>query len=269
MRLLAIGGVLALVGIVAALLLWRDPGVAVSAPRSTAADPTSGLEVSGVESSGGGISADADLEAAGATFVAHPDEVFETIGELVVDDGPLHWTGERPLEPTLLDATVKLGSTQSASPGAESGNDYDFPQVELTDAGLVMVIPDAPVPGRSSRRLLAAGSGAEVRRGDDVQLRYDMYSWSTGALVESSDAALGGDLAVTLGDRIRQIPEYLEKSLLGRKLGSRVQVVLGQRESDLPDHLNPYDGYVVVVDVLPPGEQPAARASQPLGTLGP
>ena len=88
-----------------------------------------------------------------------------------------------------------------------------------------------------------------MSRGSKINLRYDMYSWSTGELVDSSSLHSGGVLPLTLGGAERRIPGFVEQSLLGRTAGSRVQVVLGKNTKDLPDHLNSADGYVLVVDI--------------------
>ena len=184
-------------------------------------------------------------------YGAHPEEYGEVLGELELDeDGILQWQApERTVTPAIVAAAIKHGSGSPARPGARTGNDYSFPDLEDGPEGLTLVINDEPIPGRSSRRLLRDGGGELVSNGDTVALQYDLFSWSTGKRVESSVDALGGPLTVRLGSSSSPLPAAVDKALRDRRLGSRVQVVLAQGTPDLPDHLNPSDGYVLIADL--------------------
>ena len=151
----------------------------------------------------------------------------------------------------IVSAAIKHGEVTEATLSTPTGDDYDFPEVVETDAGIVLSIPDAPVPSRSSRRLLKEGNGAYVSIGSTVNLTYDMFSWSTGKLVDSSRFASGEPFIYTLGSRQNpmEIPNALQKAISGRTSGSRVQIILEQGEEGLSSYFNPNDGYVLIVDI--------------------
>lgn len=130
---------------------------------------------------------------------------------------------------------------------ALDGNDFTFPAV--TDAnGTTSVSPQGPVPNFSARRTLTAGTGQTIAFGDPVVLRYTMHAWSTGELVESSDDFV--DPVVIRAGFTGNSPEYLSKSLLGRRIGERVQVVLRAGTEDLPNGFDTNNAYVVVAELL-------------------
>lgn len=142
-------------------------------------------------------------------------------------------------------ATKVTGGTSTASSA-----DFSFPEVTELNGGLTMTIPNGPAPTFPARRTVASGSGQPVTFGDSVILKYDMFSWNSGQLVESStefDEAhiVQGGVSDTF-----PIPEYLAKSLLGRSLGDTVQVVLPVGTEDLPEYLDPNDAYVLLVEML-------------------
>jgi len=79
-------------------------------------------------------------------------------------------------------------------------------------------------------------------------LNYNMYSWATGELVDSTDT-LDDPLTVRAGVT-NGVPEYLTKSLLGRQIGETLQLVFKQDMEDLPEYLDKSDAYVLVVKLL-------------------
>lgn len=188
-------------------------------------------------------------------YVAHPTETAISTIELTLDGDDIVElrVEQEPPAPVLVAHARKLGSRSRALPGARTNNDYAFPEVHGGPDGTVLTIGAEPVPGVSSRRLLEAGSGPLVRSGDLVAVSYDLFSWSTGERVESSTSAVGGPLQTRLGTPDSVLPDYVDRSLQDRTLGSRVQVVLGQGTPNLPDHLNPHDGYVLVAQLAAPG----------------
>ncbi|MFK7896536.1 MAG: hypothetical protein AB8G23_11910 [Myxococcota bacterium] len=177
---------------------------------------------------------------------------------------PPAWAGGRPPlryalragEGALIARIEKLGSNRLADEYSARDDDYDFPSVEVSETGEVsMQIPDAPLPSRSSKRALNQGDGAQIKEGDLVALRYDVYRWSTGELVESHwEGGEEGIGYVIDGDNSSMLPSYLENALRGRTLGSRVQVILRQGTEDLPPTFDPLDAYVVIIDIDPPEE---------------
>ena len=127
-------------------------------------------------------------------------------------------------------------------------NDFTFPEVSEADGQISVNIPEGPVPDFSARRTLASGTGELIEYGDPVVLNYKMFSWSTGDLVESSDTldeAVALQAGVTAG-----VPEYLSKSLLGRNIGDKLQIVFQREMEDLPSYLDKSDAYVVVVELI-------------------
>ena len=104
------------------------------------------------------------------------------------------------------------------------------------------------MPTFSARRTLSTGTGSVVQFGDPVVLRYSMYNWSMGELVETTDAF---DEPVAIQAGVTEgVPDYLSKSLLGRNIGDRIQVIFEPGMEDLPDYLDPANAYVLVVDLL-------------------
>lgn len=75
-----------------------------------------------------------------------------------------------------------------------------------------------------------------------------MYSWTSGELVETTDAF---DEPITIEAGVTEgVPDYLSKSLLGRNLGDRIQVVFEAGMEDLPGYLDNSDAYVLVIDLI-------------------
>jgi len=137
------------------------------------------------------------------------------------------------------------GSTEN---NAIVSNDFAFPDVSIADQGASIDIPGGQMPEFSARRTLSKGVGAPIEFGEPVVLSYNMYSWSTGELVESTDTL---DEALTVRAGVGEgVPEYLSKSLLGRQVGDTLQLVFKQGMEDLPEYLDDTDAYVLVVSVL-------------------
>lgn len=151
----------------------------------------------------------------------------------------------------VSDASLVIEATKApASVTARSGRGFSFPAVTMYDDGMSMVIPSGPLPTFPARRTVVNGSGQTIEFGDPVTLRYDMFAWSDGELVESSSLF---EEAHTVKGGVSDdfpIPEFLAKSLLGRKLGDTVQVVLPVGTADLPSYLDQNDAYVLLVELL-------------------
>lgn len=127
-------------------------------------------------------------------------------------------------------------------------SDFTFPSVNETDGTFGISAPQGNTPSFSARRTLEAGSGNTIEFNDPVVLRYEMFSWSTGELVESSND-LDEPITVRAGTS-EGTPEYLSHSLLGRKIGEKMQIIFEAGTDDLPEHLDPSDAYVVVLELI-------------------
>ena len=127
-------------------------------------------------------------------------------------------------------------------------NDFTFPEIAQANDAASISIPAGPIPAFSARRILSSGSGNTIAFGDPVVLKYNMYSWSSGAIVESTDNL---DEPITVSAGVTDgIPEYLSKSLLGRNIGDKLQIVFESGMHDLPEYLDPTDAYVIVVELI-------------------
>jgi len=156
--------------------------------------------------------------------------------------------------PTAIDVTdasiVTQASKASAGITARSGSGFSFPSVTSYNGEMSMVIPAGPLPQFPARRTVVNGTGQTIEFGDAVTLKYDMFAWSDGALVESSSLFEEAHTVKAGVSDDFPIPEYLAKSLLGRKLGDTVQVVLPVGTADLPAYLDPENAYVLLVELL-------------------
>ncbi len=131
---------------------------------------------------------------------------------------------------------------------AMTANDFTFPAVTETNGVISVEIPQSPLPTFSARRTLSSGTGSTVQFGDPVVLRYTMYNWSMGELIENTDTfdePVAIQAGVTSG-----VPDFLSKSLLGRNIGDRIQVIFEPGMEDLPEYLDANNAYVLVVDLL-------------------
>lgn len=153
-----------------------------------------------------------------------------------------------PVNGEIVAGVVKNGPTMEATENAPSGDDYSFPAViESENGSLTMVIGDEQLPNHSDRRQLRQGDGPEVALGDKVRIHYDMFSWATGKLIESTRSLEEQTLEIIIGDH--EVPNVLQNALLNRTVGSRMQVVFEKSLTDLPQYMNQHDGYVLVVDI--------------------
>ena len=152
---------------------------------------------------------------------------------------------------SLVSACGDSGSVDTPAGAATvaSNSEFTFPKVNQSNDGDTVDIPaNAALPGFSARRKISSGSGAAIEFGDPVVIKYDMYSWSTGEKVESSEDI---EEAITVQAGVVQgIPEYLATSLLGRQIGDKLEIVFQHNMDDLPSYLDKNDAYVLVVEIL-------------------
>lgn len=138
---------------------------------------------------------------------------------------------------------VPTGGTRTIS-----SVDFSFPQVTEVADGFEVTIPDGPLPEFSAVTELSAGTGNAIGYGDPVVLKYSMYSWSTGELVESTDDF---DEALTIiAGATDGVPEFLSDSITSRNIGDRLELVFEAGMSDLPVYLDNTDAYVMVLDLM-------------------
>lgn len=145
---------------------------------------------------------------------------------------------------TRVKNVVKVGGGVPASLLTRT-DDFRFPSISNDGSGPTMHIPDGDLPARSARRSLEQGDGRIVGYGDTVALHYDVYSWSSGALIMSSTQGRKS-VVITIGSN-SLLPPYVEQALIGRVVGSELQIVLGADGEDLVGTLNPQDAYVYLV----------------------
>lgn len=151
----------------------------------------------------------------------------------------------------VSDASI-VGEASKTNGGivARSGNAFSFPEISDQGGTLSMKIPGGPLPSFPARRTVVSGGGQTIGFGDSVILKYDMFAWSNGELVEST-SQFGEAITVRGGiSDGSMIPEYLANSLLGRSIGDTVQVVLPVGTEDLPSYLDDTDAYVLVVELM-------------------
>ncbi len=129
-----------------------------------------------------------------------------------------------------------------------ANNDFSFPTVNETNGTFVISNPEGEAPRFSARRTVEAGSGATIEFSDPVVVKYQMYSWNTGELVENTNDF---DEPVTIRAGITEgVPEYLSHSLLGRKIGDKIQIIFEEGMEDLPEYLDSEDAYVLVIELI-------------------
>jgi len=150
------------------------------------------------------------------------------------------------------DTAIQAPSTAGQSPGPVSPVVQTPGPVAQTPAQTPAqpstAMTESPLPTFSARRTLSSGTGSTVQFGDPVVLRYTMYNWSMGELIENTDTfdePVAIQAGVTSG-----VPDFLSKSLLGRNIGDRIQVIFEPGMEDLPEYLDANNAYVLVVDLL-------------------
>jgi hypothetical protein len=92
-----------------------------------------------------------------------------------------------------------------------ASNNFTFPDASEIDGDVQITIPSGPAPEFSAQRLLKSGQGNLVGFGDPVVLKYKMYSWSSGELVEDSDTL--EDPVIIRAGLIGGVPQYLSTSV--------------------------------------------------------
>jgi hypothetical protein len=138
--------------------------------------------------------------------------------------------------------------TSPAQPSELASNNFTFPDVSEIDGDVQVTIPSGSAPEFSASLILKSGQGNLIGFGDPVVLKYKMYSWSSGELVENTDDI--EDPVTIRAGLIGGVPQFLSNSLLGRRIGDQLQVVFASGMEDLPEYLDRDDAYVLVVDLI-------------------
>lgn len=168
------------------------------------------------------------------------------------DGGNLNLDEATDVTGSLVGAVLKQGDIVTPDGISQTGNDFSFPDLlNKGDGSWVMVIKDEPIPNKPSRRELVTGEGEVAELGDTVAIRYDMFSWSTGELVDSTRNSDAQSLDVVIGDLVsgNMVPAELNNALLNRTQGTRLQVIFPQLMPDLPQQYNAFDAYILIVDI--------------------
>ena len=143
---------------------------------------------------------------------------------------------------------VQPGDSSNLESSTIVANDFSFPEIAEANGTMSVLIPPGQKPTFSARRTLTNGGGNTIVFGDPVVLKYNMYRWSDGEMVESTDQF---DEPITIRAGVTEgIPAYLTNSLLGRKIGDRLEIVFEAGMDDLPEYLDGSDAYVLVVDLI-------------------
>lgn len=150
---------------------------------------------------------------------------------------------------TLVASVKKLGSTNAATESSPVTEVYDFPETSGQKGSYEMTIPAGDLPGFSTRRTIEEGAGAAVGYGDTIGIKYDMFSWATGELVETTSQQLNGNTQLELTEN-GAVPSFLKDSIVGRNVGDVVQVVFEKNLTDLPDYMNNNDAYILIVELV-------------------
>ena len=150
-------------------------------------------------------------------------------------------------------SSASLVSSASKMEGGitlRSAADFNFPEVIDNNGSLSMTIPNGPAPSFPARRDISSGGGQTIQFGDPVSLKYDMFSWSTGELVESSSEFEEAHIVKAGVSKSFPVPEALTQALLGRSLGDTLQIVFPVGTEDLPDYLDNTDAYILLVELM-------------------
>lgn len=160
----------------------------------------------------------------------------------------------QPVVTTPIDvskaALVSSGTKTTGGVIDDSGINFTMPTVETHAGALSLSIPADPTPEFESRAVVSEGSGEVINFGQAVTLKYDLFRWSDGAIVDSSAMYEFAHTAEAGNTQSSALPDYVSSSLLGRSLGDIMQIVLPRGTADLPQNLDSEDAYVLLVELL-------------------
>jgi peptidylprolyl isomerase len=142
---------------------------------------------------------------------------------------------------------TQVDGTQAASPAG-------LPTVEFKNGPTkepTVTVPKSTAPTETKQATLIQGTGPEVKKGQFITAQYEGVLWKDGSVFDSSwQRGAAADFPIGVG---QVIPGW-DKTLVGKKVGSRVLVVIppkdGYGTAGSPPKISGKDTLVFVVDIL-------------------
>jgi peptidylprolyl isomerase len=130
----------------------------------------------------------------------------------------------------------------------------DLPKVEFSSGPTKepkVTVPKSAAPTETKAVTLVEGTGKPVGKGQTLNAQYHGLLWKDGSVFDSSWQR-GGSADFPIGAG-QMIPGW-DKTLVGKKIGSRVLLVIppkdGYGDAGMPPKIGPKDTLVFVVDIL-------------------
>lgn len=115
----------------------------------------------------------------------------------------------------------------------------------------VVTMPQGAAPTQLVKSVLIAGTGADVKAGQQIKVQYIGQIWKTGAVF---DASWDRGQPIEFGIGTGQVIKGWDEGLVGQKIGSRVLLVIppdkGYGAGGRPPKILGTDTMVFVVDIL-------------------
>lgn len=142
---------------------------------------------------------------------------------------------------------AKIDGTQTAAPAG-------LPTVEFKNGPTkepTVTVPKSAAPTTTQQATLIQGTGATVQQGQTISAQYHGVLWKDGSVFDSSwQRGAAADFPIGVGG---VIPGW-DKTLVGKKVGSRVLIVIppkdGYGNAGSPPKISGTDTLVFVVDIL-------------------
>jgi peptidylprolyl isomerase len=156
-------------------------------------------------------------------------------------------TSSATTKPAAATATSKAPAA-GAAPEAMG----ELPKVtgEAT-AKPVIAMPKTEAPKKLVASVLTAGTGAEVKSGQQIKVQYVGQIWATG---EQFDASWDRGQPIEFGIGTGNVIKGWDEGLVGQKIGSRVLLVIppdkGYGAGGRPPKIKGTDTMVFVVDIV-------------------
>lgn len=160
----------------------------------------------------------------------------------------------QPLQQTEVTATdaaiVRKVVKQTGGNDSIVRGNFNLPPLAGALGNMTMTIPANPTPEFSARRTAVANNGQQILMGDPVIIRYDMFSWADGRLIDTSERQTAA-LTVRAGIIDGSAPDYVAEAVLGRNIGDTVQIVVPGDDESLPLPMQvPGEAYVLVMQLM-------------------
>jgi len=142
---------------------------------------------------------------------------------------------------------TKVDGTQAPSPAG-------LPTVEFQNGPTkepTVTVPKTSAPTETKQATLIQGTGPEVKKGQTISAQYHGVLWKDGSVFDSSwQRGEAADFPIGVGSVIAG----WDKTLVGKKVGSRVLIVIppkdGYGTAGSPPKISGKDTLVFVVDIL-------------------